>query len=194
MLKLRKKGWVFMAGFMTWATILAGCDKWPGNKDKIHDSEDTIVITRGTPVEITEVQEISYSEHYSYVALVTNATLCRTKEGTLVKLELEYQEEYEMLLDSGVMDQAQEILEKYDVGSWNEFHGDDKMVLDGSWFSFHVEFTDGTSLSASGNNVFPENQKNVFSELNDLINPVVDAWYRENRPDEVDDTASPDED
>ena len=66
------------------------------------------------------------------------------------------------------------------------------MVLDGSWFSFHVEFTDGTSLSASGNNVFPENQKNVFSELNDLINPVVDAWYRENRPDEVDDTASPD--
>lgn len=58
-----------MAGFMTWATILAGCDKWSGNKDKIHEPEDTIVITRGAPVEITKVQEISYSEHYRYVSL-----------------------------------------------------------------------------------------------------------------------------
>ncbi len=99
-----------------------------------------------------------------------------------------------MMLDSCVMDQAQEILQKYDVGFWNEFRGGNKIVLDGSWFSFHVELTDGISLSAFGNNVFPENQKNVFSELNDLIKLIVDAWYSENRPDEVEDTMSPDED
>lgn len=61
------------------------------------------------------------------------------------------------------------------------------MVLDGSSFSFHVTFTDGTSISASGNNAFPKNQRKVFSELNSLIAPVVEQWYQEQYPKMIED-------
>ena len=59
------------------------------------------------------------------------------------------------------------------------------MVLDGSSFSFHVSFTDGTSISASGTNTFPKNQKKVFSELSTLIDPAVEQWYQEQHPNTV---------
>ena len=49
-------------------------------------------------------------------------------------------------MDASLMDQVREILEKYEVGNWNGFRGRDSLVLDGSSFSFHVSFTDGTSI------------------------------------------------
>mgnify|MGYP000514990241 FL=1 len=91
------------------------------------------------------------------------------------------------MMDASLMDQVQKILETYDVGKWNEFRGNDSMVLDGSSFSFHVMFTDGTFISASGNNAFPKNQRKVFSELNSLIDPVVEQWYQEQYPKMIED-------
>ena len=68
--------------------------------------------------------------------------MTRENEGIRVQLELQYQYEYEKMMDASLMDQVQKILETYDVGKWNEFRGNDSMVLDGSSFSFHVTFTE----------------------------------------------------
>ena len=146
-----------------------------------------VEITTEAPVAITDIQEISFQESGSMIPLVSYTTMTRENEGTRVQLELQYQYEYEKMMDASLMDQVQKILETYDVGKWNGFRGNDSMVLDGSSFSFHVKFTDGTSISASGNNAFPKNQRKVFSELNSLIDPVVEQWYQEQYPKMIED-------
>lgn len=166
--------------FSSGATLLAGCKKWP-------DDQSPVEITTEAPVAITDIQEISFQESGSMIPLVSYTTMTRENEGTRVQLELQYQYEYEKMMDASLMDQVQKILETYDVGKWNEFRGNDSMVLDGSSFSFHVTFTDGTSISASGNNAFPKNQRKVFSELNSLIAPVVEQWYQEQYPKMIED-------
>lgn len=166
--------------FSSWATLLAGCKKWP-------DDQSPVEITTEAPVAITDIQEISFQESGSMIPLVSYTTMTRENEGTRVQLELQYQYEYEKMMDASLMDQVQKILETYDVGKWNGFRGNDSMVLDGSSFSFHVKFTDGTSISASGNNAFPKNQRKVFSELNSLIDPVVEQWYQEQYPKMIED-------
>ena len=166
--------------FSSWATLLAGCKKWPGDQSPVE-------ITTEAPVAITDIQEISFQESGSMIPLVSYTTMTRENEGIRVQLELQYQYEYEKMMDASLMDQVQKILETYDVGKWNEFRGNDSMVLDGSSFSFHVTFTDGTSISASGNNAFPKNQRKVFSELNSLIAPVVEQWYQEQYPKMIED-------
>ena len=146
-----------------------------------------VEITTEAPVAITDIQEISFQESGSMIPLVSYTTMTRENEGIRVQLELQYQYEYEKMMDASLMDQVQKILETYDVGKWNGFRGNDSMVLDGSSFSFHVTFTDGTSISASGNNAFPKNQRKVFSELNSLIDPVVEQWYQEQYPKMIED-------
>lgn len=121
-------------------------------------------ITTGTPDgRITEIQEIAFQESGSAVPLVSNAILTQEGTGTRVQLELQYQDEYEQMMDASLMDQVREILEKYEVGNWNGFRGRDSLVLDGSSFSFHVSFTDGTSISASGTEcISKESERGLF--------------------------------
>ena len=184
-IRFKKKGWIMVMAFLSWAELLAGCEKWPGHGTPKESQDNPVEITTGTPVAITDIQEISFWERGSVVPLVSDATLTREEAGTRVWLELQYQDEYEQMMDAALMDQAREILERYEVGNWNGFRGSDSMVLDGSSFSFHVSFTDGTSLSASGTNAFPKNQKKVFSELSTLIDPAVEQWCQEQHPNTV---------
>lgn len=181
-IRFKKKGGIMVMAFLSWAALLAGCEKWPGHGTPKESQDNPVEITTGTPVAITEIQEISFQESGSAVPLVSNAILTREGTGTRVQLELQYQDEYEQMMDASLMDQVREILEKYEVGNWNGFRGRDSLVLDGSSFSFHVSFTDGTSLSASGTNAFPKNRREVFSELSTLIDPVVKQWYQEQHP------------
>ena len=58
--------------FSSWATLLAGCEKWPGNGNQKKLQDNPVEITTGTPVEITDIQEISFRESGSAVPLVSN--------------------------------------------------------------------------------------------------------------------------
>ena len=109
--------------FLSWAALLAGCEKWPGHGTPKESQDNPVEITTGTPVAITEIQEISFQESGSAVPLVSNAILTREGTGTRVQLELQYQDEYEQMMDASLMDQVREILEKYEVGNWNGFRG-----------------------------------------------------------------------
>ena len=42
------------------------------------------------------------------------------------------------------------------VADWDGFHGSDPNVLDGTTFSFEATFDDGTTVSASGTNSYPD--------------------------------------
>lgn len=142
-----------------------------------------------SPVEITEVQEITFSRHESAMPEIAAFTLTRAEEGTQVCLETAYEEEYLHMEDAGLMDQVREILERNEVGDWNGFHGNNSRVLDGGGFSIYVEFTDGTTLSASGENCFPAHYQTVASELTELIQPTRKRWYEEQYPKVIEDTS-----
>ena len=62
-----------------------------------------------------------------------------------------------------------EIISKYDVLSWDGFDKDNRWVLDGEDFTFKLVLSDGTDVYATGSNKFPENYREVFSELEALF-------------------------
>lgn len=160
--------------------LFTGCGK--KNSEEIPETPST------SPVEITEVQKITFSQHESAMPEISSFTLTRAEEGTQVCLEIAYEDEYLHMDDAKLMDRVREILETNEVGSWNGFHGNNFMVLDGGGFSMYVEFTDGTTLSASGENCFPANYQTVASELTELIQPTKKPWYEEQYPKVIEDT------
>lgn len=48
MIKIKKKGWIIFMTFSSWATLLAGCKKWPGDQSPVE-------ITTEAPVAITDI-------------------------------------------------------------------------------------------------------------------------------------------
>ncbi len=167
-----KCGRMIQMGILSMAVVflLGGCGKIPAEKQ-------TGLMER---VEIMDIQEIFYAKQESYVPAVSSYILTRTEEGTRVTLGLGYsEEEYVCMEDADLLDRAREILEKNGVGTWNGFHETDPTVLDGSGFSLSVLFADGTRISASGNNCFPENYASFRSELEALVTPVIEQWEKE---------------
>ena len=82
-------------------------------------------------------------------------------------------------VDAETLDKARRVLETYDVASWAGFRGSDPNVLDGYSMSFQVEFVDGSRIEAFGENKFPKNYHDVFSELDDLTVEAKNAFYEE---------------
>ena len=82
-------------------------------------------------------------------------------------------------MDAETLDKARRVLETYDVASWAGFRGSNPNVLDGYSMSFQVEFVDGSRIEAFGENKFPKNYHDVFSELDGLTVEAKDAFYRE---------------
>ena len=49
------------------------------------------------------------------------------------------------------------LFKRLDIYSWDGYKGYDEDTLDGIGFTLYVQFADGTSINASGENVFPNN-------------------------------------
>ena len=62
-----------------------------------------------------------------------------------------------------------ELLKKYHVNKWNGFHKTDQNVLDGNSFSLNIYFKNGTSISASGYMIYPDNYREVCNELDNIF-------------------------
>ena len=143
----------------------------------------------GTPKEpsvpITEVQKISFSQQGMARTAITNRTIRRTDQGAEIVLELWDGEEPDSVYpaDASVLQEVRELLETYDVGSWNEFKGSNRMALDGESFGFYVEFTDGSVISAYGTNAFPPHYQEVYSALLNLTAPAQEAYESEHPED-----------
>ena len=61
------------------------------------------------------------------------------------------------------------ILNEYNVGSWDGFQKYDKDVLDGHSFSLSIRTFDDTSISASGYMRWPKNYREVRSKLENFF-------------------------
>ena len=188
-MKKGKKGWILLMAFTTWAALIAGCGKWPGNKPDKEPEETTVGTdtentenpenSRGTP--LPDIQELTYYMHGTMMEPIWSVSLIRQGEEAFVRIEPWDKEEEEFCdypVEAEVLEKARVILETYDVASWAGFRGNDPNVLDGYSMSFQVEFTDGRKIEASGSNQLPKNCRDVFSELDDLTAEAKNQFYR----------------
>ena len=189
-MKKGKKGWLLLMAFTTWAALIAGCGKWPGNKpDKVpevttagSDTENMENPENSQSTPLPDIQELTYYVHGTMMEPIRSVSLIRQGEEALVRIEPWYGEEEEPFdypVDAETLDQARRVLETYDVASWAGFRGSNPNVLDGYSMSFQVEFVDGSRIEAFGENKFPKNYHDVFSELDDLTAEAKDAFYKE---------------
>ncbi len=62
-----------------------------------------------------------------------------------------------------------EIINTYNIHSWNGFDKTNKMVMDGSSFSLYIKFADGSIIKAHGSNEFPDSYREVSRRIDDLF-------------------------
>ena len=109
-------------------------------------------------------------------------SLIRQGEEALVRIEPwdgEEEESFDYPVAAETLDQARRVLETYDVASWAGFRGSNPNVLDGCSMGFRAEFVDGSRIEAFGENKFPKNYHDVFSELDALTVEAKDIFYEE---------------
>ena len=188
-MKKGKKGWVLLMAFTTGAALIAGCGEWPGNKqDKVpevttagSDTENMENPENSQSTPLPDIQELTYYVHGTMMEPIWSVSLIRQGEEAVVRIEPwdGEEESFDYPVAAETLDQARSVLETYDVASWAGFRGSDPNVLDGYSMSFQVEFVDGSRIEAFGENKFPKNYHDVFSELDDLTVEAKDAFYEE---------------
>lgn len=189
-MKKGKKGWILLMAFTMWTALITGCGKWTGNKpDKMPedamvgaDTESTENQENSQSTPLPDIQELTYYVHGTMVEPIWSISLIRQEEGALVRVEPwdgEKEEFFDYPVAAETFDKARTILENYNVASWAGFRGEDPNALDGYSMRFQAEFVDGSRIEAFGENNFPKNFNEVFSELDDLMVEAKDAFYEE---------------
>ena len=181
-MKKGKKGRILLIAFTTWAALLAGCGKWYGNKPDTIPEDTTADVEKDYTKTLPDIQKLEYYVHGTMVEPIWSISLIRQEEGALVRVEPwdgEEEEFFDYPVDKETLDKARTVLENYNVASWAGFRGRDPNALDGYTMGFQVEFVVGSRIEASGENSFPQNFNEVFSELDDLTVEAKDAFYEE---------------
>ena len=76
-------------------------------------------------------------------------------------------------MDSETADALMRIIDEYDVPRWDGFDESEENVLDGEGFWLEIALTDGTSITARGENAFPENYFPAISRMQETLDAVL---------------------
>lgn len=81
-------------------------------------------------------------------------------------------------VDPAVLEQLEMIAGKYDLVSWDGFNESSSGVLDGSAFSLSMTLADGRTITAHGNNAFPEGYSEAVSEILEIYRSLLPDEYQ----------------
>ena len=79
----------------------------------------------------------------------------------------------ELKTSGEILDALYQMYLKHKAARWNGYHKYNEGVLDGSGFSFDIEFNDGENMSCSGDNCSPEGYGAYKKELLEIIEPYL---------------------
>jgi len=147
--------------------VLCGCGK---KEEPVQPSEEISV--KGEPMKITAFSfrhtGMSMEECFLYSAE-------QTKDG--IRL---YTEELfsgglivDTIVDEPILEQLGEMVGKYRLDKWDGFDKTNKHVRDGNSFSLSFTLVDGKTVSAYGNNSFPDGYTDVKREICELFENLV---------------------
>ncbi len=94
------------------------------------------------------------------------------------------------IIQEPVLEQLSALAAQYRLDRWNGFDKNKKNVRDGSSFTLNIELADGSTISAHGNNTFPENYSDVHSSVWSLYQDLIDRYYVQNGDQPPDDGAA----
>ena len=148
-----------ICGIVVLVLIGIGLFVFLGKKDDKTELKDLkslrLYYTGGYAAYAYTIYEIEYNDKYTITIKPYGVPDEETKTYDMSE------EEIQKILD---------ILNKYNVKKWDGFNKNDKDVLDGDSFSFSAKFGDGTSISAHGYMMYPDNYGNVKNELVEIFN------------------------
>ena len=84
-------------------------------------------------------------------------------------------DEESQFMDEETVQTLMEVIEAFNVSSWDGFDETNENVLDGEGFSLEIGFTDGTSVKALGDNAFPEQYADAMGEMWDILTNITEG-------------------
>ena len=79
-------------------------------------------------------------------------------------------------IDPNLTAELQEVIQAYDLESWDGFHESDPYVLDGEGFCLEIRFADGVSVYATGDNAFPDNYSDAMAGIDGILEKEKMSW------------------
>ena len=153
------------------AASLCGCGT-AGGQDTTQPSGEA---QKGEPMEIT-----SFS--FTHTGMSTDECFRYSAEQTEEGVRLYTEELFvnglivDTLIDEPILEQLGEIAGKYRLDWWDGFDKSNNRVSDGSRFSLSVELADGSTISARGNNQFPDGYTDAKGEICALFEDMIDRY------------------
>ena len=83
-------------------------------------------------------------------------------------------EEPELPVSTDTVNTLMDVIDAYDVASWDGFSQSQSFVLDGEEFWLDFTLTDGTSVHACGDNVFPEHYFEAMGAMWDILSQITE--------------------
>ena len=138
------------------------------NNGDTEDNDEKIFISN------IESLRLTYSEGYAMNAYITYELDCKDDNKARIKLYgVPEEDAVEVTVSDETVKEIEDILNKYNVGSWDGFKKSDRNVLDGDSFSFKLVFDNGKDIYATGYMKYPKNYNEVEYELDNIFKNLV---------------------
>ena len=93
----------------------------------------------------------------------------RLENGKIIYENFDEGKKSKINADEKTVSEIMRIFKELDVYSWDGFAESDEEVLDGMGFNLYVKFADGSCISASGDNKFPDNFQEFDKAMRSLV-------------------------
>ena len=80
------------------------------------------------------------------------------------------------VVENSAIDRLGKLAGSCHLERWDGFDKNDKHVMDGSTFTLDITLENGSTISAHGNNRFPEQYSEVFSEIRALYDELMQQY------------------
>ena len=130
----------------------------------------------GKNINASNIENLRFSYTSGYMANSdTSYELDCKDKCTLIYKEygVPYEKAKKYNVDSNILVEIEDLLNKYNVYKWDGFHGNDKNVLDGDSFGFYVTMKNGDGIDASGYMSWPKNYGELKSGLESIFKKVI---------------------
>lgn len=121
-----------------------------------------------------ELTGFGYAHTASYIEGIYSYEITRGEDGVTAYCERNCgRDTYSFPLLEEDVEELRAIIDRNAIWKWHGFDKTARNVLDGSSFSLHAEFADGTCISAQGYARFPEGHGTAKSEIEALFGRIL---------------------
>ena len=123
--------------------------------------------------EIHTMKEFYYSSSGGMAYNGNTYYKIKCKEKCILDVKLPYKiEKRNIVISDDIVNQIIDVLNQYQVSTWDGFDKNDKNIMDGDSFTLKVSFDDKYSISAHGYMKVPKNYRDVISHISSILDPI----------------------